>query len=690
MSSQIFIGKVMHTRLRPVEHAFQYPLYWYSFDLDSLEQLERQVPLFGYNRIRPVAIHDRDYLDDRPGSIREKLLAYLEQAGCSEGITRIVLVTAARFMNYVFNPVSFYYCYDSAGNVRCTVAEVNNTFHERHLYILDSSGKPLKGFESRYTVPKAFHVSPFNDMQGDYDFHFSPLNEHLDIRINILRDGEQVFLSRLWGKARPLTTASLVRLLLRYPLHAALSVPRIYWQAARLHYQRKLPVFPKPHPVSDWTICVAGPTWWERFCMSRVLPFMQRISRGRLEAVFPDGRTEIYGTDTSHPLVSMRLKNYGIFPRLVRVGGMGLGESYVDGEWETDDPASVVAFFLNNSHVIPEDKLNWLKPGRLLSHFGHRTRKNTLKGSVRNIQEHYDLSNDFFQLFLDESLTYSCAVYSPEHSTLEGAQKQKVTQILNKAQIQPGETLLEIGSGWGTLALEAASKYQCLVTSISLSQEQLRLARQRADEAQLSDKVHFQFSDYRAVQGQYDKIVSVEMLEAVGAEYLGEFFASIERLLKPNGIAVIQVIAFPDHQYDEYLTRQDWIQKYVFPGSHLPSLSALLKAMRNHSSLVVENLENIGPHYARTLREWRERFQEKSAEARKLGFDERFQRIWNYYLASCEAEFQTRWLTVYQIVLTRPNNQTLIENDRHVTEWGNSEGVLQLSDARAKHGRGSR
>lgn len=395
--------------------------------------------------------------------------------------------------------------------------------------------------------------------------------------------------------------------------------------------------------------------------MRFVMQFIRRIDRGELEITFPDGTIELLGKPDGEPVARMKLKNYAIFPRLLREGGIGLGESYQAGDWETDDLARVVYRFLNNIHFIPEPKLNLLKPFRWALRLEHSLRKNSLGNSVKNISAHYDLSNDFFKVFLDPSMTYSSAIFRKADDSLQRAQENKIDSIITKANIPQDGSLLEIGSGWGALALEAVKRHNCSVTSISLSQEQLAIARARARDSGAPEKLDFRFQDYRHTEGQFDSIVSVEMMEAVGHRYLGEFFSTIDRLLKPSGVAVLQVIAFPDYEYKDYLKRQDWIQRHIFPGSHLPSLTAMMEAVSSRTRLMVENIENIGPHYALTLKNWHRIFNQRLDEVRALGYDNHFIRTWQFYFASCEAEFASRWLNVYQIVLTRPNNSRMIE-----------------------------
>ena len=264
MNSQIYIGQFMHSRLEPVKHTFVYPFYFYSFDLSELSELDRSLSLFGYNKIRPVAIHDRDYLGDGEGSIYTKLMSFLNAKGCSDGINSIKLVTVARYLNYVFNPVNFFYCYRTDGDLRCVVSEINNTYGETHLYILDRPLEPRPNFLTRYRLPKEFFVSPFNDLKGDYEFHFSEIDENIDIRIDILRNDRQIFLSRMWGKGIPLNSSNLMRTLIQYPISASLAMPRITWQALILKYQKGLKPYLKPKPTSPMTIRTAKPSFHQR------------------------------------------------------------------------------------------------------------------------------------------------------------------------------------------------------------------------------------------------------------------------------------------------------------------------------------------------------------------------------------------------------------------------------------------
>lgn len=397
-----------------------------------------------------------------------------------------------------------------------------------------------------------------------------------------------------------------------------------------------------------------APTPFDRLSRWLVTSALKRAKEGGLRIVYPDGKEEHFGESSSPPV--MKLKNLRVFSGVIKNGGIGMGETYVNGDWDSDDLTGVLAFLLNNWSVADERKLNLLKPIRFLSLFKHYRARNSKKGSRHNILAHYDLGNELFESFLDPTMMYSCGIYRRGDESLEEAQKEKLRVIIEKARIESHHHVLEIGSGWGGFAIEAAKTTGCRVTSITVSDQQFALATQRVKEAGLSGKVFVKICDYRDLEGQFDRIVSIEMMEAIGHSYLGAFFGKLEQVLKRDGLAVLQVITLPDQWYDSYRFREDWIQKYIFPGSHLPSLSAMLDAIRRRTKFIIEDIENIGPHYGPTLAEWRRRFLDRCSS---FNLDERFKRIWVYYLSSCEAEFNTRWLSDLQIVLTRPNNTSL-------------------------------
>jgi cyclopropane-fatty-acyl-phospholipid synthase len=291
--------------------------------------------------------------------------------------------------------------------------------------------------------------------------------------------------------------------------------------------------------------------------------------------------------------------------------------------------------------------------GRWGNVWRHRLRANTLSGSSRNIREHYDLSNEFFATILDPSMTYSAALFQSDSHSLEQAQRNKLRAIIEKARISSDDHVLEIGCGWGSFAIEAVRQTGCRVTGITLSHEQLALARERVREAGLEEQIELKICDYRHIEGQFDKIVSIEMLEAVGHAGLKPFFQACDKALRPGGRAVIQVITIPDRKYDAYRTSADWIRKHIFPGGHLPSVGALAKAMAS-SSLTMDRLENYGFDYARTLDIWRQTLLQKRQAIFDLGYDETFLRKWEYYFAYCQAGFNNRIIDLAQLELDKP------------------------------------
>jgi cyclopropane-fatty-acyl-phospholipid synthase len=379
---------------------------------------------------------------------------------------------------------------------------------------------------------------------------------------------------------------------------------------------------------------------------------------GRLSVELPDGSTHHFGPETDRQSARIRIRHPAFFRRLLTGGDMGVGESYMDGEWESDDLASFLTLAAEN-----EDRLRLATRLTKLLNLGndllHLLRRNTRRGSRRNIAYHYDLSNEFFRLFLDETMTYSSAVFASADEPLADAQRRKYRLLAEKAELGPDDHVLEIGCGWGGFALFAARTYGCRVTGITVSERQHALARARVAAAGLGDRIEIRLQDYRDVAGSFDKIVSIEMFEALGRENWPGFFAKVDELLATDGLVALQTISIPDHRFEEYARHCDWIQRYIFPGSLLASLHHVTGAMSRASRLGVHHLEDIGSHYALTLARWREAFLAKRDAVRALGFDERFVRMWDFYLAACQAYFATRRLGDLQLVLTRPGNSRL-------------------------------
>ena len=373
--------------------------------------------------------------------------------------------------------------------------------------------------------------------------------------------------------------------------------------------------------------------------------FLRVVPRLAVQVELPDGRV-VGGGGPAAPV--MRIRREAFFRRLGTDGLVGFGEAFMAGDWDADDPAAVLApFAARMSTLVPA----WMQR---LRHFYVRDQpareENTKVGARRNVSRHYDLSNELFALFLDESMTYSCGVFEAG-DTLEQAQLRKVDRLLDSTGVGLGTRVLEIGTGWGALAVRAAQR-GAIVTTLTLSCEQAALARERAEAAGVSSRVDVQLRDYREAAGRYDAIVSVEMIEAVGMEYWPTFFTTIERVLAPGGRIGIQAIVL---QHDRMLDTRDqytWIHKYVFPGGALPSLRAIDEIVWRDTQLRIDGTFAFGAQYATTLRHWRERFDARAAEVDALGFDTTFRRMWDFYLAYCEAGFATGYLDVAQLVLS--------------------------------------
>lgn len=396
------------------------------------------------------------------------------------------------------------------------------------------------------------------------------------------------------------------------------------------------------------------PSIFERTCMNLVTNLFDKIEQGGLAMRMPDGAERRFGERLSPLQARMTISDYSFFKDAVLGGDIGLGEAYMKGLWETDDIVLLFSVLIRNRRALANGHLTTAWLARQKDRVMHALRANTPPGSRKNIGEHYDLSNDFFSTFLDPTMLYSCGLYKNESDSCEDAQRRKLHAIIAKANITPDDHVLEIGCGWGGFALEAAKTTGCRVTGITVSEEQFALASQRIRQAGLQDRITILFKDYRHMTGLFDKIVSIEMLEAVGHRYLGTFFRTCDRLLKPAGKLVIQVITIPDQSYESYRRKSDWIKKYIFPGGHLPSVTSLSQAVTNHTCLLMEQLEDIGTHYARTLRDWRESFSRNVDKISALGFDDVFCRKWIYYLATCEAGFRERAIGDIQVVFRKP------------------------------------
>ncbi|HVX50308.1 MAG TPA: cyclopropane-fatty-acyl-phospholipid synthase family protein [Chitinophagaceae bacterium] len=392
-----------------------------------------------------------------------------------------------------------------------------------------------------------------------------------------------------------------------------------------------------------------------------IIELLTKMEFGRLNLTLPSGECLQFGNGSGSITANIHVRNNSFFQRCVLFGDIGFGEAYVDGDWHTDNITNVIRWFLLNVDNAPsvsgsKAKSAILNVLKFFNRISHIKRANSLNGSKKNIAEHYDLNNDFFALFLDPTMTYSSAYFKEEGMDLAEAQLAKYERLCRQLHLQRADHVLEIGSGWGGNAIYMAKYYGCTVTTVTISEEQFKMAKQRIAEEGLQNKITVLLQDYRNIQGSYDKIVSIEMLEAVGAGFLDVYFKKCNEVLKKNGILAFQVITCPDARFNNLKHGVDWIQKHIFPGSLLPSVAALNKAINNTSDLTLVDLKDIGLDYAKTLGIWREQFNANITKVKNLGFNDQFIRKWNYYLSYCEAAFAMRNINVMQMVYTRPNN----------------------------------
>jgi cyclopropane-fatty-acyl-phospholipid synthase len=347
------------------------------------------------------------------------------------------------------------------------------------------------------------------------------------------------------------------------------------------------------------------------------------------------------------------------FYRFIVFGGsIGSSEAFMSGYWSSPNLTNVIRLFAVNAHLTDEleSKFNFLiRPFFRVIHY---LNKNSQRNSKRNISAHYDLSNKFFKLFLDETMMYSSAIFKTRNQTLKAASLNKLNIICQKLNLKPTDHVVEIGSGWGGFAIFAAENYGCKVTTTTISQQQYSYTRNLINKKNLEKKITLLFEDYRNLEGRYDKLVSIEMIEAVGHHYYHEYFKKINSLLKPDGIALIQAITIRDQRYSQALQNVDFIQKYIFPGSCIPSIEIIQKNLTKETDMIISDLENINQHYAKTLNLWQKAFNKNHNKIIKLGFDERFIRMWNFYFSYCEGGFAERVINDFHILMSKPLNRT--------------------------------
>jgi cyclopropane-fatty-acyl-phospholipid synthase len=393
----------------------------------------------------------------------------------------------------------------------------------------------------------------------------------------------------------------------------------------------------------------------DRTARKILLRLLEHLSRGKLTLIDGDHAQSFGSRSAEFLLEAVVTVHHPRFYRSTVFGGtVGSAEAYINGYWTADDLTALIRILTLNQDVFNQMEkglARMVAPMRMLFHF---LNKNTRRGSRENILVHYDLGDDFYKLFLDETLTYSCGIFETEDSSLKDASDAKYDRICQKLRLGGGDHVLEIGTGWGGFAIHAARHYDCRVTTTTISDNQHQLAAQRFADAGLTDKITLLKQDYRDLSGRFDKLVSIEMIEAVGHHFLDTFFRVCSERLKPDGIFLLQAITIRDQVFEKHKRSVDFIKRFIFPGSCIPSITAISRSIARATDLKLFHLEDITPHYARTLREWRRRFFDNIDAVRDLGFSEAFIRMWEYYLCYCEGGFAERYIGDVQMLFTKP------------------------------------
>ncbi|MDP3608129.1 MAG: cyclopropane-fatty-acyl-phospholipid synthase family protein [Methylophilus sp.] len=395
--------------------------------------------------------------------------------------------------------------------------------------------------------------------------------------------------------------------------------------------------------------------WVADFAKAQILKRLQQLHTGQLTLV--DGSEAHTFGQPSNIRVTIQVHDPRFYGEIAFGGSIGAGEAYMLGYWTADNLTDVIRLMAVNQHVMDslEGGYQWLtKPLLKLLHW---LNSNTTEGSRKNIAAHYDLGNEMFALFLDNTMMYSSAMFNADTKTLQQASELKLKTICDKLDLQPTDHVIEIGTGWGGFAIYAAKHYGCKVTTTTISQQQYALAKQRVKDANSEQQITLLLEDYRHLTGTYDKLVSIEMVEAVGHQFYDTYFAKVSNLLKPDGLALIQAITIADQRYESAIQSVDFIQRYIFPGSNIPSNTAMLKSITRKTDMRLFDLEDIGPHYATTLKMWRENFFTNIGQVRKLGYSEEFIKMWEFYLCYCEGGFAERALGDVHLLLAKPENR---------------------------------
>jgi cyclopropane-fatty-acyl-phospholipid synthase len=412
-----------------------------------------------------------------------------------------------------------------------------------------------------------------------------------------------------------------------------------------------------------WTEAIDAPTrrdsWLDRACRRALLKLLARIRDGRVTLIDGKERHEFGHPNTAFPVAAtIHVHSPRLYRRAIFGGHIAMARSYADGDWSCDNLTALIRIFVRHMDVTDATDRGWARIAAPLHRAYHGIRRNSKSGSRQNIAAHYDLGNAFFRLFLDETMTYSSGIFESSTSSMADASFAKLDRICRKLKLSPQDRVLEIGTGWGSFALHAASRYGCHVTTTTISREQHDVAVRRVKDAGLTDRVRVLLSDYRNLDGVYDKLVSIEMIEAVGHQFLDAYFRKCSERLKPDGQMAIQAITIADQRYETARRTVDFIKRDIFPGCCIPSIERMCRSVARCTDLRLTHLEDITPHYATTLSRWRSQLHSNVDAIRGLGYSDRFVRLWDFYLAYCEGGFSERYIGCVQMLLSKPRNRS--------------------------------
>lgn len=639
-ASALYQGTVRHRRFAEHRRDFEHGVAMAYIDLDELPtllggQLVRNGP--GLVRFRRS-----DYFGegDLATAVRERVEA--ETGIRVDGPVRVL--THLRTFGHCFNPVSFYYCFDRDERVQALLAEVTNTpWGERHAYVLtrgDREGRVLAGESD-----KQLHVSPFFGMDQRYAWRVAEPAETLSVHIENNEAGSKAFDATLSLERTELTPGAMRKALRRYPAATLRVQALIYAHAVAI---RAAGVRTRPHPETKGMSSVRKPL--TTAARNLIFEAFARTRNGSLVVTEGDQTVTFGGGD---PSGFFEVRDARAWPLLLK-GSRGLAEGYAAGYWDSPDLASLIEVAALNTRQIDRFRQR-LRPVLAPIQIAAGTwRENSRHASRKQISAHYDLGNGLYELMLDPTMTYSAGWFAREGMSLHEAAVAKLDLVCERLDLQPGHHLLEIGSGWGGLAIHAARTRGCRVTTATISQEQFDLATQRVREAGLEDRVTVLLQDYRDLRGRYDKLVSIEMIEAVGWRNFPVFFRRCSELLKDDGAMLLQAITVDDRAYEVEKASPSFIRTYIFPNGCLPSMEVIARHVAGETDMRMVGLHDLTDSYVKTLQHWRANFDAHTERLHELGYDERFRRLWRLYLAYVEAGFATRRIGDVQVLLAKP------------------------------------